>query len=258
MIGAALSRAAAQHDHSTDAADDHARARRRSALASLLPYVAARARPLASPGVTMIGAGLGVRLERRRDQARRRRPLAAATTSSAAAWGAVDRAAPRASGVLSEMSALQSRPAIQVAPVVFVTQTVVPVVLAPLLLGESFAATPLGGVPLVAVARGAGRAAPRARALAAAARADGRRARQRAERLDAEPLGRQPGDDPLEPEQRGRRAVEVDDDHVARAHRALRQRRRSRSMRSAPLTGVAPAVRASTSCPTDSPPRGCR
>src|SRR5437762_504099 len=40
--------------------------------------------------------------------------------------------------------------AIQVAPVVFVTQTVVPIVLAPLLLGESFAATPLGGVPLAA------------------------------------------------------------------------------------------------------------
>jgi hypothetical protein len=51
-------------------------------------------------------------------------------------------------GLLSEMSALQSRPAIQVAPVVFVTQTLVPVVLAPLLLGESFAATPAGGVPL--------------------------------------------------------------------------------------------------------------
>jgi hypothetical protein len=32
--------------------------------------------------------------------------------------------------------------------VVFVTQTVIPVVLAPLLLGESFSATPLGGVPL--------------------------------------------------------------------------------------------------------------
>ena len=46
------------------------------------------------------------------------------------------------------MSALQERPAIQVAPVVFVTQTVVPVVLAPLLFGERFSATPLGGVPL--------------------------------------------------------------------------------------------------------------
>ena len=48
------------------------------------------------------------------------------------------------------MSALQERPAIQVAPVVFVTQTVVPIVVAPLLFGESFADTPLGGLPLSA------------------------------------------------------------------------------------------------------------
>ena len=46
------------------------------------------------------------------------------------------------------MSALQSRPAIQVAPFVFVVQTVVPVVLAPLLFGEFFSQTPYGGVPL--------------------------------------------------------------------------------------------------------------
>ena len=50
-------------------------------------------------------------------------------------------------GVLSEMSALQARPAIQVAPVVFVTQTVVPVVLAPLLLGERFSDTPSAAFP---------------------------------------------------------------------------------------------------------------
>ncbi len=52
-------------------------------------------------------------------------------------------------GTLSEMSALQSRPAIQVAPVVFVTQTAIPVALAPLLFGEHFDATPLNGWPLV-------------------------------------------------------------------------------------------------------------
>ena len=52
-------------------------------------------------------------------------------------------------GTLSEMSALQDRPAIQVAPVVFVTQTAIPVALAPLLFGEYFDTTPLGGVPLV-------------------------------------------------------------------------------------------------------------
>ena len=48
----------------------------------------------------------------------------------AAAWAA-STALASGVGVLSEMSALQSRPAIQVAPVVFVTQTLVPVVLAP-------------------------------------------------------------------------------------------------------------------------------
>ena len=52
-------------------------------------------------------------------------------------------------GVLSEMSALQSRPAIQVAPVVFVTQTVVPVVLALALLGENFSANAAAGIPLL-------------------------------------------------------------------------------------------------------------
>jgi hypothetical protein len=53
-------------------------------------------------------------------------------------------------GTLSEMSSLQSRPAIQVAPVVFVTQTVIPVAVAPLLFGEHFDSTPLDGWPLMA------------------------------------------------------------------------------------------------------------
>lgn len=53
-------------------------------------------------------------------------------------------------GTLSEMSSLQSRPAIQVAPVVFVTQTVIPVIVAPVLFGEYFDETPLDGWPLVA------------------------------------------------------------------------------------------------------------
>ncbi len=65
----------------------------------------------------------------------------------AAAW-ALSTAAASGVGTLSEMSALQSRPAIQVAPVVFVTQTVVPIVLAPTLLEEHFTDTPLGGIPL--------------------------------------------------------------------------------------------------------------
>ncbi len=67
--------------------------------------------------------------------------LALVWAASTAAAGGV--------GTLSEMSALQSRPAIQVAPVVFVTQTAIPVALAPLLFGEHFDATPLDGWPLM-------------------------------------------------------------------------------------------------------------
>jgi drug/metabolite transporter (DMT)-like permease len=52
-------------------------------------------------------------------------------------------------GVLSENTALQSRPASQVAPLVFSAQTVLPVVLAPLLAGEHWSHTPLGGGAVV-------------------------------------------------------------------------------------------------------------
>lgn len=48
-------------------------------------------------------------------------------------------------GLLSEMSSLQRRPATQVAPIVFVIQMVVPVMLAPLLGSENWESTPLGG-----------------------------------------------------------------------------------------------------------------
>ena len=53
-------------------------------------------------------------------------------------------------GLTMEMSALQKRAAILVAPVVFVAQTFVPVMLAPLILHESFLDTPVSGVPLLA------------------------------------------------------------------------------------------------------------
>jgi drug/metabolite transporter (DMT)-like permease len=114
-------------------------------VASLVPYLL-RALGHSRAEVTMIGAGLafgwsGVATKLASDD------LAGHHLAAAAVW-ALSTAAASGVGVLSEMSALQSRPAIQVAPVVFVTQTVVPVVLAPLLLGERFGATPLGGVPL--------------------------------------------------------------------------------------------------------------
>jgi hypothetical protein len=114
-------------------------------VASMLPYLLrAFGRPRAV--VTMLGAGMafgwsGLATKLASDD------LAGHHLVTAAAWG-LSTAAASAVGVLSESSALQSRPAIQVAPVVFVTQTVIPVALARLLLGESFGDTPLGGVPL--------------------------------------------------------------------------------------------------------------
>ena len=114
-------------------------------LLTLAPYIVNRVRrPAAS--LTMVAAGLGfawsgVATKLFSDD------LSQGRLWFAAAWG-LSTAGASAVAALSEMSALQMRPAIQVAPVVFVTQTVVPVLLAPLLLGESFSSTPLGGVPL--------------------------------------------------------------------------------------------------------------
>jgi hypothetical protein len=117
------------------------------ALASLLPYMLLRiGHTFAS--VTMIGAGFafawsGVATKLASDD------LARGFVVVAAAWG-LSTAGASAIAALSEMSALQSRPAILVAPVVFVTQTTVPVVLAPLLFDEHFDTTPLHGIPLIA------------------------------------------------------------------------------------------------------------
>jgi drug/metabolite transporter (DMT)-like permease len=113
--------------------------------ASLIPYLL-RALGRSNAVMTMVGAGLafgwsGVATKLASDD------LAVGHLLPALAWG-LSTAAASGVGVLSEMSALQSRPAIQVAPVVFVTQTVVPVAVAPILLGENFASTPLAGVPL--------------------------------------------------------------------------------------------------------------
>jgi drug/metabolite transporter (DMT)-like permease len=52
--------------------------------------------------------------------------------------------------LLSEMSALQRRPATHVAPVMFAVQVLVPVILAPLIFEEKWSTTPLNGAALVA------------------------------------------------------------------------------------------------------------
>lgn len=75
--------------------------------------------------------------------------LAAGSLLIAVAWLATA-AASEGLALLSEMSALQRRHATHVAPVMFAVQVLVPVLLAPLIFGESWATTPLGGVALVA------------------------------------------------------------------------------------------------------------
>jgi drug/metabolite transporter (DMT)-like permease len=75
--------------------------------------------------------------------------LAAGTLLVAVAWLATA-AASEALALLSEMSALQRRGATHVAPIMFAVQVLVPVALAPLIFGESWGSTPLGGAVLVA------------------------------------------------------------------------------------------------------------
>lgn len=74
--------------------------------------------------------------------------LAAGALLVAVAWLATA-AASEGVALLSEMSALQRRPATHVAPTMFAVQIVVPVLLAPLIFGESWGDTPLDGAVLV-------------------------------------------------------------------------------------------------------------
>ena len=75
--------------------------------------------------------------------------LAAGTVLVGLAWLATV-AASEGLALLSEMSALQRRPATHVAPTMFAVQVLVPVALAPLIFEESWSATPLHGAILVA------------------------------------------------------------------------------------------------------------
>ena len=75
--------------------------------------------------------------------------LAAGAVIVAAVWLATA-AASEGLALLSEMSALQRRPATNVAPIMFAVQVLVPVLLAPLIFDESWSGTPLGGAALAA------------------------------------------------------------------------------------------------------------
>jgi hypothetical protein len=74
--------------------------------------------------------------------------LAVGALLGAAAWLATA-AASEGLALLSEMSALQERPATRVAPIMFAVQVIVPVILAPLIFMEKWSTTPGDGVALV-------------------------------------------------------------------------------------------------------------
>jgi hypothetical protein len=75
--------------------------------------------------------------------------LSAGSILVAAIWLATA-AASEGLALLSEMSALGRRPATRVAPVMFAIQVTVPVILAPLIFGESWSGTPGDGAGIVA------------------------------------------------------------------------------------------------------------
>jgi drug/metabolite transporter (DMT)-like permease len=117
------------------------------AIPALLPY-GLRGRPAAFGTLAVISAGCGyawtaIASKLLTDE------LAAGALLVAVAWLATA-VASEGLALLSEMSALQRRPATHVAPTMFAVQVLVPVILAPLIFGESWGSTPLGGVALVA------------------------------------------------------------------------------------------------------------
>jgi drug/metabolite transporter (DMT)-like permease len=117
------------------------------AILVLAPYaLRGRARALGTLAVISAGAGYAwtaIASKLLTDE------LAAGALLVAIAWLATA-ALSEALALLSEMSALQHRPATHVAPTMFAVQILVPVLLAPLLFSESWGSTPLGGVMLVA------------------------------------------------------------------------------------------------------------
>jgi drug/metabolite transporter (DMT)-like permease len=117
------------------------------ALPIFAPY-AIRGRASAAGTIAVVSAGFGyawtaIASKLLTDE------LAAGTLLVAVVWLATA-AASEGLALLSEMSALQRRPATHVAPVMFAVQVIVPVILAPLIFEEKWSTTPLDGVALVA------------------------------------------------------------------------------------------------------------
>jgi hypothetical protein len=117
------------------------------AIPVLTPFaLRARSRPFALATVVAAGCGYawtGIASKLVTDE------LVAGSVAVAVAWLA-SAAASESLALLDEMSALQVRRATHVAPVMLVVQVLVPVLLAPLLFGEGWGRTPLGGAVLAA------------------------------------------------------------------------------------------------------------
>jgi drug/metabolite transporter (DMT)-like permease len=113
---------------------------------ALLPYLLSRIRrtsglPVAiSAGLAFAWSGISTKLLSD--------SLSTGDWAGIVSWAAATGVA-AALGTASEMTALQSRGATEVAPLVFVTQLLVPALLAPLLVHESWDSTPLGGIVLL-------------------------------------------------------------------------------------------------------------
>jgi drug/metabolite transporter (DMT)-like permease len=115
-------------------------------VVALLPYLMSRFRrttglPVAvSAGLAFAWSGISTKLLSD--------ALSTGDWTGIIGWAAATGIA-AALGTASEMTALQSRGATEVAPLVFVTQLLVPALLAPVLVQESWDATPLGGLVLL-------------------------------------------------------------------------------------------------------------
>ncbi|MDX6602219.1 MAG: hypothetical protein QOF13_1421 [Solirubrobacterales bacterium] len=145
VVGVALAAPERTTDHAAGAAI--ALAAVLVAIPLLAPY-ALRGRAVALGTLAVVSAGCGyawtaIASKLLTDE------LAAGALLIAVAWLATA-ALSEGLALLSEMSALQHRAATHVAPTMFAVQILVPVVLAPLIFGESWGSTPLGGAVLVA------------------------------------------------------------------------------------------------------------
>lgn len=116
------------------------------AIPIVLPYLL-RGRALAAGMIAVISAGCGYAWTAIASKLLTNE-LAEGALLIAVAWLATAILS-EALALLSEMSALQKRPATHVAPVMFAFQVLVPVILAPLIFMEKWSGTPLDGGALV-------------------------------------------------------------------------------------------------------------